>query len=147
MAVRVATERLAAANAAANMVTLSSVIPGNLSALKLLHIRFLCELSSNDAIPDIWKEVHSSPSHQTGLALLAQYMVSGMSNYRKEFSGRANIMHCIVPLYNFMAGGRFVNPGENPACPAGGMSTRTTLQGRGRYTDPYGDGGRRPSSH
>ena len=32
-------------------------------------------------------------------------------------------------LYNFVAGDRFVNPGTNPACAAGGFSVWTGLQG------------------
>ena len=54
-----------------------------------------------------------------------------MGECRRDFLGHADLLHCSTPFYNFIAGDRFVNPGENPACPAGGMSLWTTLQGRG----------------
>ena len=49
-----------------------------------------------------------------------------MGKCRRDFLGHADLLHCSTPFFNFVAGDRFVNPGENPACPAG-----ATLQGRG----------------
>ena len=91
--VRVATKGLAVANSAVNIVASASPIPVHLSALKILHLRFLCGVSSDEEIPDIWKEVHASPSYQAGLDLLIQYLMSGMGYYRKEFFGHADILH------------------------------------------------------
>ena len=50
---------------------------------------------------------------------------------RQKFFVHVDIRHCSAPLYNFVAGDRLINPEENPGYPAGGMSMRTTLQGRG----------------
>ena len=55
--------------------------------------------------------------------------MSGMEVCRHDFMGHADLLHVSIPLYNFVAGDRFTNPGENPACPAGGMSLWTSLQG------------------
>ena len=52
---------------------------------------------------------------QAGLALLVQYLMSGMGYCPKECFGHIDVLHYSVSLYNFVAGGRFVNPGENPA--------------------------------
>ena len=76
--VRAATRSIAAASAAASAVTSSSSIPGNLSTLKLLHLRFLCGVSSDTDIPTIWSEVYASSSKQAGLAILVQYLMAGM---------------------------------------------------------------------
>lgn len=128
---KAATEGLAAANTAANTVASVSSILGHLSGLKLLHLRFLCGVRSDDDILDVWKEVHASPSLQEGLALLVQYLMSRMGYCHKEYFGHVDILHCSFPLCNFVVGDKFVNPRETPACPAGGMRMRTTLQGRG----------------
>ena len=124
-AVKAATEAVAAASAASHLSGTPS--PGSLSPLKLLHLRFLCGVPTNADIPAIWSEVQATTTKQAGLSLLVQHLMSGMGACRKDFFGHADILHCSVPLYNFVAGDRFVNPGENPACPAGGMSMWTTL--------------------
>ena len=59
--------------------------------------------------------------------MLAQYLMGDMTNCRRTYLGHSDLLHCSIPLYNFVAGDRFVNPRENPACPAGGMSMWTTL--------------------
>jgi hypothetical protein len=102
-----------------------------ISALKWLHLRMICGVSTNAEIPRIWMEVAAASTRQEGLALLVQYLLSGMATCRREFHGHADLLHVSIPLYNFVAGDRFVNPGENPACPAGGMSFWTSLQGQG----------------
>ena len=91
----------------------------------------VCGVATNAEVPGIWQEVAAASTRQEGLALLVQYLLSGMNVCRRDFHGHADLLHVSVPLYNFVAGDRFVNPGENPACPAGGMSLWTTLQGQG----------------
>ena len=57
-----------------------------------------------------------------------------MTACRQTDLGQSDLLHysiCSISLYNFVAGDRFVNPGENLTCPAGGMSIWTTLQGMG----------------
>ena len=57
--------------------------------------------------------------------------MSGMAVYWRDYLGYSNFLDCSVPLYNFVAGDRFVNPGENATGPAGGMSMWKILQGKG----------------
>ena len=57
--------------------------------------------------------------------------MSGMSICQRGYLGHSNLLHCSVALYNFVAGDRFVNPEENPACPTSGIHMWTTLQGKG----------------
>ena len=106
-----------------------------MSDLKLLHLRMICGVSTNGGIPTIWGEVAAAPNKQQGLAMLVQYLMGDMASCRRTYMGHSDLLHCSVPLYNFVAGDRFVNPGENPACPAGGMSMWTTLQGTGDVGD------------
>ena len=68
-----------------------------------------------------------APIKQAGLANLVQHLISGMAGYQRDYMGHYDLLHCSVPLYNFVAGDRIMNPGENPTCPAGGMSMWTTL--------------------
>ena len=68
---------------------------------------------------------------QAGLANIIQHLMSGMSVYWRDYLGYSNFLDCSVRLYNFAAGDRFVNPEENPAGPAGGMSMCKTLQDKG----------------
>ena len=41
------------------------------------------------------------------------------------------MMHICGALFMFIHGDRFMNPGGNPACPAGGLSFWSTRQGAG----------------
>ena len=41
------------------------------------------------------------------------------------------MLHFCGALFLFLRRDRFINPCHNPACPAGGMSFRTTRQGGG----------------
>ena len=54
-----------------------------------------------------------------------------MTNCRKTYLGHSDFLRCSIPLYNFVVVDRFINPWENPACPAGRMSMWTTLYGTG----------------
>ena len=110
-----------------------------MSDLKKLHLRFVCGVATDAGIPPIWAEVQAASTKQSGFSLLSQYLLTGMGECRRDFLGHADLLHCSTPFYNFIAGDRFVNPGENPACPAGGMSLWTTLQGRGDIGTRIGD--------
>ena len=137
-AVKAATQLIttaAVAAAASNASTRVRAAQAPLSQLKLLHLRMICGVATNDGIPSIWREVAAAPNKQSGLAILRQYLMKDMRSCRRTYLGHPEWLHCSIPLYNFVAGDRFVNPGENPACPAGGMSMWTTLQG----TDDVGE--------
>ena len=129
-AVNAATQGITAATAAATLHGgAPTYVP--MSDLKLLHLRMICGVATNSGIPTIWGEVAAAPNKQSGLAMLVQYLMGDMTSCRRTYLGHSDLLHCSIPLYNFVAGDRFVNPGENPACPAGGMSMWTTLQGTG----------------
>ena len=126
-AICTASEGMADASSSASAVATSAPLPGNLSVLKLLNLRYLCGVAINEEIPSICSKVHACSTKQAGLSLLVQYLMAGMGVCRREFFGHAEIIHCSVTLYNFVAGDRFTNPGENPSCPAGDMYDRTRL--------------------
>ena len=68
-------------------------------------------------------------SRHEGHIRLVTHLMSSMPDYRRDFQGHTNLMHYSVPLYNFVAGNRFVNLGENPTCPSdGGGSIWISLQ-------------------
>jgi len=66
--------------------------------------------------------VDTVTNKQEGITTLIQYLMSGILVCRQDFMGHTDLLHVSIPLYNFVAGDRFVNPGENLAYPAGGMS-------------------------
>ena len=112
-----------------HLLPLSLSTVDRISPMKWLHLRMVCGVATNAEVPDIWSQVAAAPTKQEGLAILVQYLMSGMQICRHDFMGHADLLHVSIPLYNFVAGDRFTNPGENPACPAGGMSLWTSLQG------------------
>ena len=77
----------------------------------------------------IWVERGLVPSKQEGIAILYQYVVTGINEFRHYFHGHSQLLHVGVSPYNFVVGDRFVNPGQNPACPTGGFLVWTSLQG------------------
>ena len=97
--------------------------------MKLLHLRMVCAVATNVDVPEIWSNVEASPIKQEGLVTLVQYFMFGMMVYHWDFMGHAALLYISIPLYNFFARDRFTNPVENPACPVGGMSMWTFLQG------------------
>ena len=133
-AVTAATQGIAAATAASGGPGVTTP-QATLSPLKLLHLRMVCGVATDQDIPGIWEEVGAASNKQAGLAMLVQYLMGDMRVCRRTYLGHSDLLHCSIPLYNFVAGDRFVNPGENPACPAGGMSMWTTLQGLGDIGD------------
>ena len=54
-----------------------------------------------------------------------------MSSCQSTFHGHADLLHISLPLFNFIARGAFTNHGNHPACPSGGISPCTSLQGMG----------------
>ena len=91
----------------------------------------ICGVISNHGIPSIWGNVAAYTNKQSGLAMLVQYLMGDMTSCRRTYLSHSDLLHCSILLYNFVAGDRFVNMGENPTCPAGGISMWTTLQGTG----------------
>ena len=78
----------------------------------------------------------TASNKQSGVAMLVQYLMGDMTACRRMYLGYSDLLYYSILLYNFTAGDRFVNPGENSACPAGGMvSMWTTLQGVGGVGD------------
>lgn len=53
----------------------------------------------------------------------------GMESCRCDFHGHAQTFHVGGALYNFIVWDSFVNPIQNPACPAGGFLVWTGMQG------------------
>ena len=116
-----ATQGITAATAAQSAAG-AATAPTPLSPLKLLHLRIICGFATDADIPDIWMEVVGVTTKQAGLALLVQFLMGGISVCHRDFLGYSDLLHCSIPLHNFVAGNRFVNPGKNPACPVGEMS-------------------------
>ena len=88
-------------------------------------------VGTNTEVLEIWTEVTVAPTKQEELVTLVQYLMSGIYVYRWDFFGHANLLHVSIPLYNLFAGNRFVNPGDYPVCPTGGITMWISLQGHG----------------
>ena len=85
-----------------------------LSPLKLLHLSMICRVATNVEIPAIWGEVAGASTKHAGLSNLVQHLIPDMVIYQRVYIGHSDLLHYIVPLYNFVVGGRFVDLGENP---------------------------------
>ena len=88
----------------------------------------VCCVATNEEVPTIWSDVDTAPNKQEILANLVQYLMSCILVCCRDFMGHADLLYASITLYNFFAGDRFVNPGENPDCPTGGISMWTSLQ-------------------
>ena len=64
-----------------------------------------------------------------GLALLLKFFLTGMSVCQSIFHGHADLLHISLPLFNFVTRGVFTNHCNHLACPSGGISPLTSLQG------------------
>ena len=128
-AINAAAQGIAAATIAQSAAG-AATSPTPLSLLKILHLLTICGVATGGGIPDIWMEVAGTTTKQAGLALLVQFLVGEMSVCHRDFLGHSESLHCFIPLYNFIASNHFVNPGENPACLAGGGYMWMTLQGK-----------------
>ena len=77
----------------------------------------VCGVVTNAVMSEIWSNVAAASTKEEGLATLVQYLISGMRVCHQDFMGHADLLHVSIPLYNFVAGDRFTNPGENLPCP------------------------------
>ena len=125
--IQAATTGYASTTATANAGMTGSTRNSTISKLKWLHLRMVCGVATNTDVPKIWSDVAAAPNKQEGLVTLVQYLMSGMSVFRCNFLGHADPLHVSIALYNFVAGDRFINPGDDPAYPADGLSMWTSL--------------------
>ena len=51
---------------------------GRISPLKWVHRRFFCGVAMDTEVPEIWGEVAANPTKEEGLAVLSQYLLTGM---------------------------------------------------------------------
>ena len=58
-----------------------------------------------------------------------------MSACQSTFHGHADLLQISLPLFNFVVRGAFTNHGNHQACPSGGISSWTSLQGMGDRGD------------
>ena len=70
-----------------------------------------------------------APTKAATLEVLSQYLWAGREVCCRYFFGSADILHVCRSLFMFVCGDRFVNPQNDPACSAGGMSFCTTRHG------------------
>ena len=66
-----------------------------------------------------------------GLALLLQFFLIGMSACQSKFCGHADLLNIYLPLFNSVTRGGFINNSNHLACPSGGISAWTSIQGMG----------------
>ena len=85
-----------------------------MSEENLLHLWMIYGVPTNVDIPAIWTAVANTKSRQEGYSRLVTHLMSSILDYRRDFHGHTNLLHCSVPLYNFVVGNRFINPGGNP---------------------------------
>ena len=123
-----ATAAAAAAAAASSSVAATAPAARVLSPMKLLHLHFICRVSTNAEITRIWLEVFRAPTKAAALEVLYQYLWAGRKVFRRDFFGSADMLHVCGYLFMFVHGDWFVNPRNDSTCPAGGMSFWTTRQ-------------------
>ena len=102
-----------------------------LSLIMRAHLRHRCGVAGDEDVPSIWREMTLACTKAEGLSLLSQLFLTGMSACQSTFHGHADLLHISLPLFNFVARGAFTNHGNHPACPSGGISPWTSLQGMG----------------
>ena len=103
---------MVAATEVAHIVATTSIWVGAILEEKLLHLRMICNVPTNNDIPAIWTSVSNAKIQQKGHSHLVTYLMIGMLYYMREFRSYADLMHCIILLCNFVTGNRFVNPGR-----------------------------------
>ena len=95
---------------------------------KVIHSHSLFCVSTGDyAKPDLL----GARMKSEGLALLLQFFLTGMSACQSIFHCHSDLLHIYLPLFNFVSRGAFTNHGNHLACPSGGISPWTCLQGMG----------------
>ena len=65
---------------------------GRISPLKWLHLQFFCSIATDTEELDIWGEVAASPTNQEELAILSQYLLTGMESCQREFHGHVKLL-------------------------------------------------------
>ena len=84
-------------------ITSASANPlDKISGLKWLHLCMICSIATDTKIPRIWMEVAAMSTRQEGLTLLVQYILLDITTYHKNFNDHADIIHMLIPLYNFV---------------------------------------------
>ena len=99
--------------------------------MMLLHLHFVCRVATHAEVPPIWREVAQAQTKGDALSILNQYLWAGRDVCRRQFYGAADTMHVCGALFMFVHGDRFMNPGADPAYPAGGLSFWSRRQGGG----------------
>ena len=102
-----------------------------LSLIMRAHLRHICGFVGDDDVPSIWRDMALARTKVEGLALLYQFFLTGMSACQSIFHGHSDLLHISLPIFNFVARGAFTNHGNHLACPLGGISPWTSLQGMG----------------
>ena len=90
--------------------------------MNLLHLSFVWGVDMDAEVLPIWREVAQAPTKGAALSILNQYLWAGREVCRRQFYGAADMMHVCGALFMFVHGERFMNPGADRACPAGGLS-------------------------
>ena len=103
----------------------------SLSLIMRAHLRHICGMAGDNDVPSIWGEMALARTKAKGLALISQFFLTGMSACQSTFHGHAELLHIYLPLFNFVSRCAFTNHGNHLACPLGGISPRTSLQGMG----------------
>ena len=80
------------------------------------QLRHICGVAGNDDVPYIWREMALERTKAEGLALLSQFLLTGMSAGQYIFHGHADFLHIYLPLFNFVTRVAFTNHGNHPAC-------------------------------
>ena len=137
-AIIAATATAVAAAAAQGYAASSQPLPAasgggarGLTPMKILHIRFVCGVATDAEVPVIWQEVAQAPTKGASLSILNQYLWAAREVFRRQLFGAEDMMHVCGDLFMFVHGDRFMNPGADPACPAGGLSFWSTRHGAG----------------
>ena len=76
----------------------------------------VCDITTNMDVSKILSDVLAAPNKQEGLVTLVQYLIPGMIVFRRYFLDHTVLLHVNITLYNFVAGDRFINLGDNLAC-------------------------------
>ena len=82
----------------------------------------ICGIATDMDVSKIWYDISAAPNKQEGLVTLVQYLLPGMIVFRWDFLEHTDLFHVNITLYNFVAGDRFINLGDNLACLTWGLS-------------------------
>ena len=61
--------------------------------MKLLHLRFVCGVTTDAEVPVIWREVVQAPTKGASLSILNQYLWARREVCGRQFFSAADIMH------------------------------------------------------